>query len=129
VSLLDPGGRELVANGDFSHGGDRWFFTTDNHAQWHIFNLWVHVFFEQGALGVLALAAAVVAALARLGAHVWRADLFAGTLLASLCGLLVVGLFNSVLDSPRIATLFFLLLFSALILPRQNRTSAASGSR
>jgi hypothetical protein len=122
VSLLDSGGRELIANGDFSRSGARWFFTTDNHAQWHIFNLWVHVFFEQGWLGVLALGVAFGTGLARLGVRMWHGDLFSATLLASLCGVLVVGLFNSLLDGPRVEALLFVLLFAALILPRYGGT-------
>jgi VanZ family protein len=118
ISLLDPEGHELVTNGNFSRGGDRWFFTTDNHSQWHIFNLWVHAFFEQGWLGVLALAAIIGAALVRLGVRMWQGDIFSATLLASLCGALIVGLFNSLLDGPRVTSLLFLLLFTALVLPR-----------
>ena len=115
VSLTDVAGRELVVNGDFSQGGARWFFTTDNHAQWHIFNQWVHVYFEQGWLGILGLGVAVAVALVTATKAVWRGDLFSAALLAAICGVLVVGLFNSVLDSSRIATLFFALIFAALI--------------
>jgi hypothetical protein len=114
VSLRDSAGRELVENGDFSRSGARWFFTTDNHAQWHVFNLWTHVYFEQGWLGVLALAAAVATALARLARPVWRGDLFAAALLAALSGALIVGLANSLVDEPRVATFFFLVLIVAL---------------
>ena len=48
VRLLDESGRDLVANGDFSGGGSRWFFSADDHLPWHIDNLWVQILFEQG---------------------------------------------------------------------------------
>ncbi len=38
VSLRDPAGHELLANGNFSHGLDRWLFTDDDHLAWRIKN-------------------------------------------------------------------------------------------
>src|SRR5439155_13640518 len=35
VRLLDESGRDLIANGDFSDGGSRWFFSADDHLPWH----------------------------------------------------------------------------------------------
>ena len=117
VRLLDDAGRNLIANGDFSRGGDRWFFSTDDHFPWHIFNLWAEILFEQGWVGVVAVAIAVVMALARLGVGAWRGGLWSATLLAALCGFLLVGLTESLFDGPRVTTLFFLLLFAGLLSP------------
>ena len=117
VSLLDPGGRELLVNGDFSHGMDRWFFTSDDHLAWHLKNLWVQVFFEQGLIGLVSWTMLVLTALLSLirkmrpgGTEAWS---FA-VLLASLSGFLAVGLFDSLFDTPRLATLFFVLVLLAL---------------
>ena len=114
VRLLDESGRDLIANGDFSRGGARWTFQADDHLPWHIFNLWVEILFEQGWLGVLAFALVVVVSLIRLIRKVWRGDVFAGALLAGIAGFLVIGLTESLFDGPRVTTLFFLLLFTAL---------------
>ena len=118
VSLLDPDGRELLGNGDFSQAMDRWFFTSDDHLAWHVKNLWVQVFFEQGLIGVFSWTMLVLAAL-------WNAGRKAGAggprgwagavLLAALSGFLTVGLFDSLFDAPRLATLFFWLVLLALV--------------
>jgi VanZ family protein len=110
VSLNDPAGHELLRNGDFALGGDYWFFTSDDHLAWHTKSLPLHIFFEQGLFGLIAYAALIYAALARL-IPTARSSPLAGTLLASIVGFLIVGLFDSVIDAPRHLLLFLLLLF------------------
>ncbi len=110
VQLRDRGGADLIRNGDFSAGGDDWFFKTHSHLPWHIKNLWVEVLFEQGWLGAVSLLLLVAAVVGQLAITVWRGNRFAGAWLASICGFLTVGLFGSLFDAPRIATLFFLLV-------------------
>ena len=63
VRLLGPDRSNLIENGDFSKGGNRWFFTTDNHLPWHIKHLWVQILFEQGWLGIVAVGFAVLLAI------------------------------------------------------------------
>jgi len=129
VRLFDAAGRDLIANGDFSQGGARWLFAADDHLPWHIFSLWVQILFEQGWLGVLGLAVAVATCLVRLSSGMARGDLFAATLLAALVGFLLVGLTESLFDGPRVTTMFFLLLFTALLHPvRRKSASAATDS-
>jgi hypothetical protein len=115
VRLLDRSGHDLIINGDFSQGGARWFFSADDHLPWHIFNLWVQILFEQGWLGVLAVATGVLMSLTRLAIGMWKGELLSTTLLAALCGFLLIGLTESLFDGPRVTTLFFLLLFVSLL--------------
>ncbi len=117
VRLRDKSGVDQVTNGDFSRGGARWLFAADDHLPWHIFNLAVQILFEQGWFGVIAVGIAVVLSIARLAAGTWRGDLFAATLLASVCGFLLVGLTESLFDGPRVTTLFFLVVFAGLLRP------------
>ena len=114
VHLVDSTGEDLLDNGDFSQGGDRWFFQSDRQILWHIYNLYVALLFEQGWFGLLAFGALVAAALraAWVAARLGSAE--AAGLGAGLVGFLVVGLFDSPLDAPRVATLFFLSMFVAL---------------
>ncbi|MGA9164540.1 MAG: VanZ family protein [Thiobacillus sp.] len=114
VALLDEMGRNLVRNGDFSQGMQGWFFSTDSHLAWHAKNLFVHVLFEQGWLGLGAL----VALLAATGLTLLKRtghDALALTLFVSLTAFLVVGLVDSLIDEPRLDFLFFWLLEVALI--------------
>lgn len=105
LRLADPDGRNVLCNGDFSRGGDCWFFKTHSHLPWHIKNVWVHVLFEQGWVGLLLFTALTVLALYRLARAGWRGHRLAWACLASLSGLLTVGMFDSLLDTPRLAAL------------------------
>lgn len=114
VALLDEAGRDLIRNGDFSKGMQRWFFSTDSHLAWHAKNLFVHVLFEQGWLGL----GTFVAVLAVAGGSLLRRagrDALALTLFVSLTAFLVVGLVDSLIDEPRLDFLFFWLLAIALV--------------
>lgn len=111
VSLLDAQGRELIGNGDFSAGGDFWFMKTHTHLPWHIKNVWLHTYFEMGAAAVLLLATLAFAATLRLARAGWQGSRLAWAFLASLAGLLTVGMFDSLLDAPRLSMLLMALLF------------------
>jgi hypothetical protein len=72
----------------------------------------------------------VIHALLAIGA-LWRVTVGSGRghplappLAAGLVGLLVIGLFDSVIDAPRIAFVYYLLLLVALTLPRPSRREA-----
>jgi len=110
LRLLDQAGHDLLCNGDFSRGDDCWFFKTHSHLPWHIKNVWVHVLFEQGWLGLLAFTGLTLLALSRLARAGWRGHRLAWAWLASLAGLLMVGMFDSLFDAPRLATLLMALL-------------------
>jgi hypothetical protein len=107
--LFNPDKATVVAV-DFSRGGDCWFFKTHSHLPWHIKNVWVHVLFEQGWFGLLAFTGLTALALYRLARAGWRGHRLAWTWLASLVGLFSVGLFDSLLDAPRLSALLVALL-------------------
>ena len=128
VALLDEAGVNLVRNGDFSKGMQGWFFSTDSHLAWHAKNLFVHVLFEQGWLGLGALIALLGVAGLTLARRAGR-DAMALTLLVSLGAFLAVGMVDSLIDEPRLDFLFFWLLAIALIsggkvLPRRSASRA-----
>ncbi len=109
VRLIDESGHNLISNGDFSRGHDRWFFTVDDLMPWQSSNHWGQIFFEQGWLGLLAFNLFVIAVIVGLILKVYRGDLFSGVVLAGVVGFLTVGLFGSLFDTPRMATLFYFL--------------------
>ena len=114
VRLVDASGRDLVANGDFAGGSARWFFATDDHLPWHVFNTPTQVLFELGWFGVGAVGIVLLLALGRTATRMWRGDLFSGAVLAALVGFLLVGITESLFDGPRVMVLFFLVVFLAL---------------
>jgi hypothetical protein len=107
LSLRAPDGRELLNNGDFSAGGDFWFFKTHDHLAWHIKNLWVSLLFEQGWLGLIAFNLLMLAALIHLGGPAWLGNPVAAAAVTAVVGFLTVGLFASPFDAPRLTALFF----------------------
>ena len=109
VSLKTADGRELLDNGGFEHGADRWSFTSDDHLAWHVKNFPLTALLETGLLGVLAFAGLIGLALVRGARAAWAADARAAVPLAALIGLLGLGFFDSVIDAPR-----FLLLLGLL---------------
>ena len=72
---------------------------------------------------MLTFAAAVAIALKRLALRTWQGDWFRAALLAALSGFLVIGFTESLFDSPRITTLFYLLLFVGWLRPKPARTA------
>ncbi len=115
VEIFSPDGNQLVSNPDFSDGFERWFFSSGNHLAWHIKNLWVSAFFEGGLLELFLISAFLAWLLYRLAQSDWRNEPYAPILLASILGFLVVSVFDSVFDSPRISFLFFLLAWFILL--------------
>jgi len=111
VRLQATDGADLLVNGDFSRGVDRWFFTVDNDRPWHIWSLPIQVLFDQGWLGVFALALFVAVGLWRAAHDAWRGDAMAGAMLASSVGFLVIGTLDSLVDSPRLILVFLLLIW------------------
>ena len=77
--------------------------------------MWVYVIFEQGWIALLLLALVVVLVLIQLGKQAWRGDPVSLVFLAAFMSGLTVSITDSILDAPRIALLFFLLLFASLL--------------
>jgi hypothetical protein len=124
LKLLDSTGSNLLSNGDFSRDMAQWFFTSDrHHMPWHIKSMFMHVFFDQGVVGLLLWLALSAGALWRVCWGNARQHNLAPAIAGALLGFAVVGLFDSLLDVPRLATLYYLMVLVALVLrpPASNR--------
>lgn len=118
VSLVDSAGHNLIRNNHFASVMDHWFFTSDHyHLPWHAKDIALNVYFDQGLFGLFAFSLLYLYALVQRLKNAQRGDLFSATLLAALLGFLMVGLFDSILDFPRLSLLYYLLLFIALLRP------------
>lgn len=118
---LLPDDRELLRNGDFSQANDYWFFSSDrHHLPWHVKNLALNLYFEMGWTGLLAALVLVFGAGAQLLVRAFgQREFAAAAWLASLAGFQVVGLFDSLVDVPRIALLCMLVVGAASLRPYQ----------
>ena len=116
VRLTDESGRSLLVNGDFRHGLDRWLFTDDSHVSWRILNQYLMILFEGGVLGLLAYLALCALALAGGWRGLTRGEPAGAAVMGAIAAFLVSGLFDNVLEAPRIATLFYLIAGAGLVL-------------
>lgn len=116
VSLTDSDGHPILANGDFRHGMDRWLFTDDSHVSWRILNEYLMLLFETGVVGLAAYLAIAGLAIAGGVRAALQGDTIGGAVAGSVVSFLLSGLFDNVLEAPRIATLYFLVCFAGLLL-------------
>lgn len=129
LSVLTPGGELALDrvslrtgdeagwlhNGDFTEGLAHWLPSARRYfLPWHIDNLYLELLVEHGVLGLAAFLVAALAALRRLGPQRAHLPALAPVLLASLCGVLLIGGVISIMDAPRAAFLVGLLLVVAL---------------
>ncbi|MBV5309973.1 hypothetical protein [Chromatium okenii] len=114
VRLTAPDGTNLLANGDFETNFDHWLFNPGDHLLWHAKNIFLHVWFETGLIGLAAFVLVLLIAFNRLFNRIEHGDRWALVLLIALSGFLILGAFDTLIDDPRIALLFFLLLFAAI---------------
>ena len=118
VALIGPDGRSMLANGDFASGIARWIPISERyHLPWHIKNLELGILYDQGIAGLTVFLLLCLMALWRLCFAQARNHPMAPYLAAALLGFILVGVFDSLLDVPRLAMLFFLLLLASLALP------------
>jgi hypothetical protein len=122
VQLIDPSGHDVIVNGDFLTGTDRWYFTDDNHLSWRIKNQYLMTFFEQGVVGLVAFLVLPLAALARLVREIRAGNPAAAMIAGSIVAFLCSGLFDYLLEAPRLASLFYLVCFAALSLAGDDET-------
>lgn len=115
VVLSGPAGENLLANGDFANDMEQWFFSSDRkHMPWHAKNILVNVLFDQGIVGLALFVLLTVAALWRLNLGKARQNELSPYLSAAIIGFLVVGMFDSLTDVPRLALVYYLLILYSL---------------
>lgn len=126
VALIGPDGRNLIANGDFAQGMAHWIPISERyHLPWHIKNLELNLLFDQGIAGLTIFMLLLLTALWRLTFGAERNHPMAPFLAASFVGFACVGAFDSLLDVPRLAFLFYLLLLTSLALSTHEAATSA----
>ena len=116
VQLVGPDGRNVVANGDFAAGTARWFFTSDYHRLWRIFDSPLSIWFEGGVLGTVAVTLLVVSALGGAAQAIRRGESTGAPIDGAMLAVLLCGCFDNIFEAPRIALLFDLVAMLGLLL-------------
>ncbi len=131
LRLVSSAGEELLSNGDFSAGMDRWFFATDIDPPWHVHNLALAVLFDQGWLGVFAWVSVLGGALGLAVQRVLQGNALLPAAGVAAMAFLVSGTLNSLIDAPRFLWLLLVLLWLAAqpYLALAPRAPTASGGQ
>lgn len=116
VHFLDPDGRNILVNGDFTRGTERWNFTSDDHLMWRIMNQFLMEISEEGWLGLAAFSLLIALAFARASRAGIGGDLTGAAIAGSLAAFLVSAIFDSLLDEPRLSTVFHLICFAGILM-------------
>ena len=127
LRLVGPRGAEVLANGDFSNRMAHWFSSSDKyHLPWHIKNLALDLLFDQGVVGLALFTLLVAGALIRTALGRAQRHPDAPYVAAAIVGFVIVGAFDSLLDVPRVAFLFYFVVMLGLMLrnPRATRVVA-----
>ncbi len=114
IQISTPSGRQLLANGDFNSGLEHWVISFGDHLAWHIKNAWVDVFFESGIIGLLLFMTLSLTLLFNLIQRLKKRDQLPLLILPAFVGFLIIGLFDSLFDEPKLGILFFLLSWITL---------------
>lgn len=126
--IRDAAGNNLLENGGFAVGMNRWFPLYDfNHLPWHVKNLFVYLYFELGAFGLLAFLMLIIHGVVIGVRDGGRGERLSLAVLSSIFGFLSVGLFGTLLDVPRVTLLFFLLLFAQIASHQALKLKPATG--
>lgn len=126
LRLIGDTPANLLDNGDFSQQMAHWWPAAQFHfLPWHIDNLYLELLIERGLGGSVVFVALVAMALWNVLIGPGRGVPVAPFLAASLCGVSIIGLVSSVLDVPRVALLFLLLVFLVLSLRESHPAPAA----
>ncbi len=130
MRLIGPGGIDVLANGDFTDRTAHWFSSSDQfHIPFHIENLAFDLLFDQGVLGLALFTLLVGGALIRTALGRARRHPDAPYVAAAIVGFLVVGMFDSLLDVPRVAFLFYFVVVLGLMLRNPRAAKVEPKSR
>jgi O-Antigen ligase len=124
VSLKGSNRVEQLLNGDFMQQLAHWFPVAKNQfLPWHIDNLYIEIMIERGLAGLIVFLGLIGCAAWNLCLGSARRLAISPFLLASVAGVMTVGLVSSVMDVPRVALLVLLVVFVSMRL--NDRTVAA----
>jgi hypothetical protein len=126
IALVSTEGVNLLKNGDFSNEMKNWFFSSDrDHLPWHAKNILLNILFDQGVFGLVVFLLMTTCALWSLNLGKGRQSELAPYITAGITGFLVVGLFDSLTDVPRLSFIYSFLVIYALSFASISRSSDA----
>jgi heparinase II/III-like protein len=117
IEIYSAKGQQVINNANFVHGFDHWVFSSGNHLAWHIKNIWVSAFFEGGIVELVILSCLLIVLMHRCYTRSRLGNPFYLAMLSSLTAFMVIGLFGSIYDDPRVSWLFFTITSMVIVKP------------
>ncbi|ASF47339.1 hypothetical protein CEK71_15405 [Methylovulum psychrotolerans] len=122
VALDGSNGEHYIRNGQFADKLQSWLWTIDfDHLPWHSKQLFIHLWLEQGWVGVGVFVVLVVLVCRRQLGLLAKGETVPLAFLPALAAVLLEGLTGTMLDAPRVSTQIYLILFAALQWPEVDR--------
>jgi hypothetical protein len=111
LALTALDGAPLLRNGDFGDGLAHWLPAAQGYyVPWHIDNLYLELLIERGLAGLALMLVLMLGTARSVVRRALQGDAPSAFIAASLAGVAALGLVSSVLDMPRVAWIFGVLL-------------------
>lgn len=125
VEIFDPQGQQIIKNPQFDERLAYWLWTSDfEHLPWHSKQIFIHVWLEQGWLGLIMFVLLMVLGFLRQIKLYSLGETMPIALIPSMVAILGLGLTDTFIDEPQISFLTFSILFAALQWPNDLSTTA-----
>ncbi|PPD31496.1 MAG: hypothetical protein CTY19_13980 [Methylomonas sp.] len=122
IQLTDASGKEWIKNGDFENKLNYWFWISDfEHLPWHSKQLFIHLWLEQGWIGLLLFILLIALILVNQLALFRSGKTIPIALIPSVCAILGLGLTDTFVDDPHTSLMVFGILFAALQWPNTTK--------
>jgi hypothetical protein len=122
ITVTDRNNHQYVRNSNFKKGMQDWFWVADfDHLPWHSKGLFIHIWLEQGWLGLLLFLGLIFFAILRQGLLLAKGNPTAVAFLPVVVALVLEGLTGTMIDAPRICMLVSVVLLSAVQWPETQR--------
>jgi len=120
VEIIDENGNQIVRNNDFDDELKYWLWTSDfEHLPWHSKQLFIHVWLEQGWLGVFLLVLLIGFGFYRQLYLFHRGSSIPVALIPAMVGIIGLGLTDTFIDEPQVSLIVYSILFAALQWPER----------
>lgn len=127
IELLGADGNNILKNGGFEQGKDRWYFDADDHLLWHSKNIVVNLLHDYGWVGLILILTLIGVVFVRLLNVLFSGSRYSIPVLASIVAFLSIGMTTSIFDVPQLSFLFFLIIFVGQQLWAECRISDVAG--
>lgn len=133
IQITDVSGKEWIKNADFENKLNYWFWISDfEHLPWHSKQLFIHLWLEQGWIGLFLFIVLIALILVNQLALFRRGNAIPIALIPSVCAILGLGLTDTFVDDPHTSLMVYAILFAALQWPtitKRNPVGVAAANR